>query len=71
MDSTLIAHVADSIERISGGEVENYDATADFAAEMLHADAALRAAAGQYGAGAMDSAEFDAVVARAAERAGE
>lgn len=71
MDSVLVAHVADSIERLSGGEVSDYDVTADFAAEMLGEDAGLAEAARRYGAEEMGEAEFDAVVRAAAERAGE
>lgn len=71
MNSTLIAHVADSIERISGGDVEDYDATADFAASLLTEDAGLEAVARCYSDGALSDADFDAIVKTAADKYGE
>jgi hypothetical protein len=71
MNSILIAHVADSVERISGGKVEDYDAAADFAAELLSDHAEVREAASAYDADNMTGTEFDAVIARAAALAGE
>jgi hypothetical protein len=67
VDSILIAHVADAIERV-GGEAGQfgYDAAADMAAHMLDRFPAVRdaAAAFAYGngaQGALDSAVSDAV----------
>jgi hypothetical protein len=70
MDSVLIAHVADSIERISGGEAGNYDATADFANELLLDNAEVRNAAAAYMAGTVEEARLDEVVGRAAAKTG-
>jgi len=71
MNSVLMAHVADSIERISGGEAGDYDATADFAAKLLDGYPQVLDAAERYNADTMVTAEFDEIVRRAAGLAGE
>ena len=58
-DSILLAHVADAIERLSGGEVNDYDATADFSYNLLEVTPTLPMAAGMYAAGRMSQQEFD------------
>ena len=59
---THIAHVADSIERLSDGEINDYDATADFAANLLDVTDGLVTAVRMYDAGAMSADDFDSQV---------
>lgn len=71
IDSIELAHVADAVERISGGEVNSYDATADFAYNLLDTTASLSMAAKMYAAGDMSEKEFDEQVRTAIDTAGE
>lgn len=68
MDGLLIAHVADSIERISGDRVKDYDATADLAAELLSSYPEVAGAAQRYSAQALSDAGLDAIMRQAAGR---
>jgi hypothetical protein len=68
MDS-LIACVADAIKQLSGSEVQDYDATADFAANLadgMH----VREAARQFTGGQITQGAFDEIISGAAERTG-
>lgn len=67
INSTHIAHVANSIERLSGGDLNDYDATADFAYNLLDVTAGLDIAVKMYDACEMSEADFDAQVKIAAE----
>jgi hypothetical protein len=60
----FIAHTADTIAFISGG-VQDYDATADFAANLLGEFGYLVSAADAYSQGSVSAADFEAVVSRA------
>ncbi len=71
IDSIDLAHVADSITRLSGGEVNDYDATADFAATLLDTTDGLSMAAKMHAAGDMTQADFDEQVRIAVDTAGE
>jgi len=70
-DSILLGHVADSVERLSGGEVSDYDATADFAYNLLDTTDGLSTAARMYAAGGMSQEDFDEQVRIAVDTAGE
>jgi hypothetical protein len=63
-NSLFIGYVADTIEFISGG-VQDYDATADFAHNLLAEFGYLLAAADAFSQGAIGASEFDAAVRRA------
>jgi hypothetical protein len=65
-DSIEIAHVADAIDRLSGG-VNDYDATADFAHNLLTDHEEVRAAVRGYIDDTISQPEFDAVVKAAVE----
>jgi hypothetical protein len=66
-----VAHVAESIERLSGGEVSNYNATAEFAANLLHDYPTVQAAVLSFIDDTIGPDEFDKVVDTAAQLAGE
>lgn len=71
IDSTDLAHVADAIDRLSGGEINDYDATADFAYNLLDTTSSLSVAAKMYAAGDMGRKDFDEQVRIAIDTAGE
>jgi hypothetical protein len=55
MDSILIAHVADTIDRVGGKRAEfGYDETADMAARMIERFPVVRDTAARYADGTAD-----------------
>lgn len=69
-DSVLAGYVADSVERISG-QVNNPDATADFAYNLLTTYGYVARAAQDYAADVISQAEFDRIISHAAEMYGQ
>lgn len=63
-DSALVAHVADSIERV-GGDATDYDGTAEMAAQMLTRFPAVRYVAGAYAHGEEEQGALDHTVSEA------
>lgn len=70
-DNTRITHVADAIVRLSGEANECYDATADFAANLLDEYSTVESAVKSYEVDKITAEEFDAVVNTAVQLAGE
>ena len=71
IDSIHVAHVAEAIERLSGGQVQNYDVTADFAYNLLTDYPFVKSAVLTFMDDKITADEFDAAVSTAAKLAGE
>lgn len=67
-DSTQLAFVAESIERLSGGEIDTDDAT-DFAYNLLHEYPTVQAGVLAYMDSTIGEPELDAVVNTAVHNA--
>lgn len=71
IDSIHVAHVAESIARLSGGEVNDYNVTADFAYELISAYPMVKAAVLCFMDDRITPDEFDVTVKTAVLLAGE
>lgn len=70
IDSIRVTHVAEAIERLSGGQVNSYEATMDFAYNLLRDYPTVQAAVASFMDDKIDPDEFDAVVNTAVTLAG-